>query len=81
MKHTKPLMTLLITAFLLASLSGCATTRTASLPPSDPVQSLVSRPDFEQARTCAKEWVRQALHMIEDLNARVKELQVAKPGQ
>jgi hypothetical protein len=72
----------LTAGWILASalaLSGCCHTRTASLPPGDPVGLLISRPDAEQARTCAPEWVRQALHLLEAQGARIKELELAKP--
>lgn len=58
--------------------TGCATQTRPAVLPSGSWQSLTQRGDFEQARTCAKEWVRSALHLIEEQDARIKELEIKR---
>jgi hypothetical protein len=57
---------------------GCATQSQSAHLPSGSWQSLTQRGDFDQARTCAKEWVRAALHLIEEQDERIKELEIKR---
>lgn len=61
-----------LTLLLMALCLGCKT-------PGPTVQSgnadrLIRRPDFEAARAGAKEWCRDALYTVSDLEAQIKEL-------
>ena len=71
-----PMLRLTVTLMVLAALNGCGTPRTAPLPPGEPVRLLQMHADYGRAVKAAPEWVRSALHVIQDQTGRIKELEV-----
>ena len=60
----------------LLALSGCATTRTGSLPPAGAVEMLKQHRQAEAARLAAPEFVLECFRVIRSQEARIKELEV-----
>ncbi len=81
MNARKTLLIGFATVAVMVAASGCAAPRTASIPPSDAVGIMVRRPDAEDARKCAPAWVEQALLLLNEQAARIKELEIVRPKE
>ena len=59
---------------------GCAT-RTSTVPVSRAVAVMQSHRDYTRAKACAPEWTRDSLHLMQDMETRIKELEVLQRGR
>ena len=71
-------VTLALLLTLLAS-EGCAT-RTATVPVARAVEAMQAHRDYYHAKNCAPEWTRAALHLLQDQETRIKELEILQRG-